>query len=544
MLMYRMLIVDDEEIITDGLAVIFGKMELELDIYKAYSGREALNLLHRTRVDIVLSDICMPEMDGLELMEHIRRSWPQCKIVFLTGHSDFNYVYQAIQAPGVQYVLKNEGYPKLIEAVMRALQELNDTMQVNDLIRESKEQLNTLETLAQGDYFRHLIHSVKADQDMAGDFIRLNIPLDASRPVLIALGSISDPESSRTYMNRRETALAVKFLSEKLLKERTVSLGVIDRYGDLIWLIQPGGTEEASQPEDLEQMIKFLEGTFELIQQSCRESLEVGMAITLSAEESAWSRLPVVYDKARQVQHYRAGDGERMVQKVQLNEAALPDTLRDRFLRDKVETLAAHLEAGRKEEFLRLFGEMAEPAGQECTRGNPYLTELYYTIALMLMSYTNRWEADQEIGASGLMQLEVHRTWGEAFRYLEDTAGNLFSVRRSGEQKRAAGVIDRICIYIEENLDQDLSLVRLADVIHFNPSYLSRLFKQERGINLSEYIEELRVRQAKELLRRGELKVAEVGSLIGYVTPQSFTRVFKKWTGTTPQEYRADVVGG
>ncbi|MFD1907725.1 response regulator [Paenibacillus rhizoplanae] len=74
-----MLIVDDEEIITDGLAVIFGKMELELDIYKAYSGREALNLLHRTRVDIVLSDICMPEMDGLELMEHIRRSWPQCK---------------------------------------------------------------------------------------------------------------------------------------------------------------------------------------------------------------------------------------------------------------------------------------------------------------------------------------------------------------------------------------------------------------------------------------------------------------------------------
>lgn len=186
---------------------------------------------------------------------------------------------------------------------------------------------------------------------------------------------------------------------------------------------------------------------------------------------------------------------------------------------------------------------MAEPAGQECTRGNPYLTELYYTIALMLMSYTNRWEADEEIGASGLMQLEVHRTLGEAFQYLRDTAELLFSVRKSGEQKRAAGVIDRICIYIEENLDQDLSLVRLADVIHFNPSYLSRLFKQERGINLSEYIEDMRVRQAKELLR-GELKVAEVGSLIGYVTPQSFTRVFKKWTGTTPQEYRADMVGG
>ncbi|WP_238649454.1 response regulator [Paenibacillus piscarius] len=557
--MYRMLIVDDEEIITDGLAVVFGKMDLGLDLYKAYSGREALELLDRTRVDIVLSDICMPEMDGMELMEHIRRRWPQCKLVFLTGHSDFNYVYQAIQAPGVQYVLKNEGYPKLIEAVKRSLQELQDTMQANDLIREAKEQLNTLETLAQGGYFRHLIHSVKVEQDVAEDFERLRIPLDASAPVLLALGSLTDSDAARTYTERQETALAVKFLSEKLLKERTVSLGVIDRFGDLIWLIQPDGSwavdraevgehgvqmEQVEQVDQTEQIGKFLEGTFELIQQTCQESLGVTVAITLSAEQSTWAMLPGLYDKVRQVQHYRAGDGERMVQRVHLHEAAVPDQVRDRFLRDKAETLAAHLEAGRKEDFLQLFREMAEPAGQECTRGNPYLTELYYTIALMLMSYINRWEADEGIATCGLMNLEAHRTWGEAFRYLEDTAGNLFSVRKSGEQKRAASVIDRICLYIEENLDQDLSLVRLADVIHFNPSYLSRLFKQERGINLSEYIEELRVRQAKELLRQGELKVAEVGSQIGYVTPQSFTRVFKKWTGTTPQEYRTDVVGG
>ncbi|WP_340022771.1 response regulator [Paenibacillus sp. FSL K6-1096] len=554
--MYRMLIVDDEEIITDGLAVVFGKMDLGLDLYKAYSGQEALELLDRTRVDIVLSDICMPEMDGLELMEHIRRRWPQCKLVFLTGHSDFNYVYQAIQAPGVQYVLKNEGYPKLIEAVKRALQELQETMQANDLIREAKEQLNTLETLAQGGYFRHLIHSVKVEQDVAEDFERLHIPLDASMPVLLALGSLTDSDTARSYSERQETALAVKLLAEKLLKERTVSLGVIDRYGDLIWLIQPdrswagdgagavGQIEQVEQMGQMEQIGKFLEGTFELIQQTCQESLGVTVAITFSAEKARWAMLPNLYDKVRQVQHYRAGDGERMVQRVQLHEAAVPDQVRDRFLQGKAETLAAHLEAGRKEDFLRLFREMAEPAGQECARGNPYLTELYYTIALMLLSYINRWEADEGIATGGLMNLEVHRTWCEAFRYLEDTAGNLFSVRRSGEQKRAASVIDRICLYIEENLDQDLSLVRLADVIHFNPSYLSRLFKQERGINLSEYIEELRVRQAKELLRRGELKVAEVGSLIGYVTPQSFTRVFKKWTGTTPQEYRTDVVGG
>ncbi|MDQ0192091.1 response regulator [Paenibacillus wynnii] len=267
-------------------------MNLNLDLYKAYSGQEALNLLGRTRVDIVLSDICMPGMDGLELMEHIRRNWPQCKMVFLTGHSDFNYVYQAIQAPGVQYVLKNEGYPKLIEAVERALKELDDTMRVNNLIRQSKEHLDTLETLAQGDYFRHLVHSVRFEQDVQEDFKQLRIPLDASMPVLIALGSLSYPESSQSYADRQETALAVKYLSEKLLKERTVSLGVIDRYSDLIWLIQPDWQRYAEKTDAFEQMVMFLEGTFELIQQACLESLNIMVAVTLSVEESAWARFP------------------------------------------------------------------------------------------------------------------------------------------------------------------------------------------------------------------------------------------------------------
>ncbi|MOA03856.1 Arabinose operon regulatory protein [compost metagenome] len=111
-------------------------------------------------------------------------------------------------------------------------------------------------------------------------------------------------------------------------------------------------------------------------------------------------------------------------------------------------------------------------------------------------------------------------------------------MRRSGEYSRAATAINKICAYIDEHISEDLSLVRLADEIHFNPSYLSRLFKQERGMKLSEYIEDARFAKAKELLRRTELKIAEIGTCIGYEAPHSFTRVFKKWTGMSPQEFR------
>lgn len=538
--MYRMLIVDDEEIITDGLMDIFSNLDLELDLYKAYSGEEALKLLRRTRVDIVLSDICMPEMDGLELMKHIHSNWPQCKIVFLTGHNEFDYVYQAIQKPGVQYMLKSEGYPKLIEAVRRAMTELEEAMRMSHLLQQAREQLHTLETLAQGDYFRHLFHSTALDHQRLGDDLqRLGISLDASLPVLLVHGIVVCADPNISYADRHEAALAVKFLSESWLAERTTSTGIIDRYGDLIWLIQPGSVLAGEAEDQLCHTVKFLEGTFELIQQACMATLNVSLAVTLSGEAEAWESLPAAYDRIRRRQHDRPGDGTRMVQTVSLRDEAFGDkpAVAYRASGGKSEMLANHLEAGRRQEFLNLFDELAEAVTGQGP-GCRYTTELYYTIALMLLSYANRWELQDKTGADGLLQLRESRSWREPFAALRTVAETLFSVRTSGERRRAAITVEKVCAYIDEHIGEDLSLVRLADMIHFNPSYLSRLFKQEKGFNLSEYIEQLRLRKAKELLGSDELRVAEVGSLVGYDSPQSFTRFFKKMTQMTPQEYR------
>jgi two-component system, response regulator YesN len=107
--MYRLLIADDEEIIVNGLYDIFSNLEnLELDVYKAYSGEEAIQWLGRTRIDIALTDINMPEIDGLQLLDEIKKRWSWCRVIFLTGHSEFNYAYKAIQYSNVRYLLKTE----------------------------------------------------------------------------------------------------------------------------------------------------------------------------------------------------------------------------------------------------------------------------------------------------------------------------------------------------------------------------------------------------------------------------------------------------
>jgi two-component system response regulator YesN len=225
-----------------------------------------------------------------------------------------------------------------------------------------------------------------------------------------------------------------------------------------------------------------------------------------------------------------------MVQTVTLDDSDCSHCSRERAPRDKSDALSAHLEAGRRDEFLVLFDELTV---SERDGGSPYLLELYYTISLALLSYINRWELENQVaGVPVLMRRDEFASWKEAFAFLRTTAETLFELRVSGERNRAAEAIRKVQAYIGEHLDEDLSLVRLAAYIHFNPSYLSRIFKQESGVNLSEYIEAARIERAKELLRSDKLKVLEIGAKVGYEASQSFTRFFKKATGVTPQDYR------
>lgn len=542
--MYRLLIVDDEEMITDGLYETLSGCGLDLDLCKAYSGREALDWLNRTRVDIVLSDIRMPGIDGLQLMSAIKRHWPHCRLIFLTGYSDFDAVYRAIQTPGVQYLLKSEGYPKVIAAVEQAVAELNDSLREKDLVQRAQEKLNTLEVLARGEYFRHLLHGANPAPNLAADFSKLDIPLDAGRPVYMAQGSLSRVSSSESsaatsYANRHESAMAVTLLAERLLDGQVLSLGMIDRFGDVIWLIQRrADRSEADADADAEEgddaaVLSYLVGQFELIQQACLSSLELSIAVSLGDRPSEWTKLSSAYDKMRRQLQTRTGDGAQMVRTLSLEASCCA---RERSPRDKSDALSAHLDAGRRDEYLQLFDELTD---SEQDNGAPYWLELYYTISLGLLSYINRLALENQIASfPALMRPDEFASWKDAFAFLRATSGELFELRSSGENKRAAEAILKVRAYIEEHLDEDLSLVRLAGYIHFNPSYLSRLFKQACGVNLSEYIEAARIERAKALLRGDDLKVLEVGVRVGYEASQSFTRFFKKATGVTPQEYR------
>lgn len=533
--MLRLLIVDDEDIITDSLYEVFYRLLPEkLDVCKAYSAKEALQWMSRTRIDIVLTDISMPGMNGLELSEEIQSFWPRCKVIFLTGFSEFDYAYKAIQMSQVRYLLKTEGYDKVTSTVIEVIAEIEQENEISQLLEQSREQLNILDQMAQGDYIRHLLQDSQELERDAGilneEFRRMNIGLDPTVPVLLVRGHLSYPEG-HSFIERSHLLTKAQMACNSYLSEKMRQVGIVDKYGDLLWLLQPS---DSADEKFFSHSVRYLEGTLEFMQETCLQSLGLPVAFMISIP-SDWNLLNRQYERLRQLQLMKIDgnvSGIILRDRGEQQEEAAEQRKDEGHLFSKAELLTAYLEAGKAEKFREIFDELTMGILQ-ANRPLKRNIEVYYSIALVLFSYINRSELCREIPDYGkLMRLDEHISMKEAIQYLKQVSDKLF------QAKTSESVIENICEYINEHLGEDLSLVRLADINYFNPTYLSRFFKQERGLNLSEYIDNCRVRRAKELLKEDGLKIREVAVEVGYEAAHSFTRFFKKATGMTPQEYR------
>lgn len=540
--MFRLLIVDDEEIIVDGLYEALSHfMPDSLDVYKSYSAKQALDWLTRTRFDIVLTDVRMPGMSGLELSEQIKTYWPNCSIIILTGYSEFEYAYKAIQMTNVRYLLKTEGFSKVKETVREVMQDIEQSQQMSQLIKQSKAQLSALELMAQSDYVRHLISESESfcsdEASLVTEFNKFNIPLDPHRPVFIVLGHLSYPAHLR-YVQLGEMVALTKIIWDSYFSERLTSIGVLDKNNDLVWFIQPS---EPLQSMFGRQFVHFLEGMLELVQEACYTSLQVRIGFTIAASPCDWTAVTQQYERLRQLQQLKIGDGISMIVRDVEDNAKAPMQELDSLLRKKADNMASHFEFGRKEQFFEEL-EAYRSSFVDLDGDIVLITVAYYALAVMLLSQINRQGLIEQVGdVSKLMRLQEHTSIQQGFDYIEQIARLIFEYQQENKEKRTSRVIDRICQYIEQHLHEDLSLVRLAEIHFFNPSYLSRLFKQEKNMNLSVYIDASRIHKAKALLEQRDLKVREVASHVGYEAAHSFTRFFKKETGMTPQEYRESI---
>ncbi len=549
--MYRLLIVDDEAIIADGLCEVLGNLnEVELDIYKAYSGNEALNYLNRTRIDIVLTDICMPGMTGIQLLEIIRNKWPECKVIFLTGHSEFEYVYTAIQNDGVSYILKTEGYGKIIDTVVKTVRSIEENIKTTALVKQAQEQIGTTKSLLQSIYLRGILNDeIGISEIKQQQFDELDIPLSVKEPVVIMAGRIDDIPKGIPYSVKSEWFLNLRYIAEKYLSTKTKFAHFRHDNSTLVWFLQPLlNSENPYAKTEWNDILTFVKGVAELIQESFSTSTGKSISFVLDDTPVSWRQLQDRYFTVKMLLNYRIGKEEgRLLSDTTLLEKDLQNISgfsKEISARNKADDLAEILENGTKEDFFACLNTLTERLIETKSMHDIIAVEQYYSIALVILSYINKWNLTEKIAFKismyKLMNLEYHESWKFAVEYLKQLTSILFEIQNSEEEKRALDVISIVQKHINDNLhlQDEVSLVRLAEIVYFNPSYLSRLFKQVTGSNLSDYISECRIKKAKKLLENPDYKIHEISEAVGYLSATNFARFFKKVTSMTPQEFR------
>ena len=555
--MYNLLIVDDEQIITDGLFEVFvGCDRLDLNVFKAYSAFEALEIFYSIKIDVLLLDIRMPEVSGMQLMDVVLRDWPHCRIVFLTGYNEFDYVYNAIRNKGVKYLLKTEGYDKIIETIEETFHDLDESLKIANFSEKAEKYFDMTIRLQQNIYLSSLLDGENLHSDIENSiFMQLGINLDTKGPVLIVVGVIDDTLRHKMYNEKIQCFYSVDIIAEQYWNHRVTKTFVIHKNSYMVWLIQPrvcmNNENEARINSVWEYFISFIKGSIENIQASCRESLKLSSSFAISSKAVDWEEIPLAYIMLRYALSKKYGTGKEML-------------LTDRYFKSgkigsecgqnldwqrillkacaKLDELDNYLEHGMINEIYNLLNDLTEPIKLTSDMDLNPARELYFTISTRILSYINRYNLSKKLKSKvdvrALTDVNDMETWNNAVDYLKVVIKSIIDEQSVKQKKRTDEIVNLIKEYICENLNKDISLIRLAELVFFNPSYLSRLFKQVTNLNISEFISNARISKAKELLRDTNMKINDIAEMMGYDTASNFSRFFKKHTKLSPQDYR------
>lgn len=362
--MYRLLIVDDEPIIVNGLIDYFSQSDQwPLEVYGVSSAEEALQLLLQNRMDIVITDIGMPEMNGLELQKRIVAQWPRCKIIFLTGYNQFEFIQEAMRYKGVDYVLKAEGDDAIVKAVERAIESIGEEMKRDELLRQANKQLRLALPSLQKELLRNLLLADKlVSHRLSEQFQELMIPLDADRRVLLVMARVDDYKPSYSLYDRGLLAYAIQNVVQEYLQGSVVMASVEMEPSRMLWFIQP----EQLGTTAWDNCVSFVRGSLESVQQTCKELLETSISFVVRDGPVPWTRIGTVYEEYKRMLSQGLGMGaELLLTNRGVEQDQAPAEYNASQLNSKLELIKLQLERGHKEAFEAIFSVMMNEGKQQ-----------------------------------------------------------------------------------------------------------------------------------------------------------------------------------
>lgn len=511
--MARALLVDDEKNIRNGLRAIISRADsIFTDIDESINGIDALQKLSNGKYDLVITDLIMPQVDGIELVAKIDSMDYKPYTVVLSGHDDFKYAQKAIDYGVKAYLLKPVNRSEVISIVKKAEAELakrQHTWEPSQDILETEFFANQLKLIVLSDN----ISTDEAEKLLFAN--RMNITGGSFRVVVM--------NSSHCYkfQEKRENNKKLAVEIQKCLSQaKTSGYCFLDNNDNVVALLE--------QNADLRNIIKTMDNTY-----GFRCTAGTGNFFG-SAPEMKLSYKQADYA----LKHIIFSENQDILDFSQITHLDSKGVIPVRMIKN----ITGMLETGRKEELCNAVRRIFDEAvGEKCQL--EYFEKTAHLLKDEIIQYLSEYLPhkvdyieDTEKSFGSIYQFE---TVGSYVDYVVDFIISINNVLLKFKSTNSSDkTIDMAVKYVQENYRKDLTMAEVANHLCLNYSYFSILFKEKTGMNFVDYLRMIRIEKAKELLKNSIYKIYEISERVGYSNTKHFTTTFRTLTGISPKEYR------
>jgi two-component system response regulator YesN len=522
-MLYKVFLVEDEIVTREGIRDNVDWKAAGFEFCgEAPDGEIALPLIEATQPDLLITDIKMPFMDGLQLCKIIREHMPWVKIIILSGHDEFNYAQTAIKLGVAEYLLKPVSVKDLHQVLQRTVVKLDQERAERARLKQLREQLDDNLHLLREKFLLRLVLGGVSSAEAIEQSEQLGIDLIANY-YLALLIKTELPESPQqvAYQEYQQVGSIIFGLvganPDILLAQKDLEELVILMKGD--------------NPEQLNQEAAFLAA---LIKQEVEGKMSCTLRTSLGGPQQRLGEIHHSYAEAL----VKAGSNET---------APIQDTV------DQLESiehtrldqaaLEHYLKSGSALDFDPFFEAYLQPIGAAAQRSRLLKQYIFLDILFTAAQFVsdlggNANQVLPEIGQVEMLVQEI-KTLDQIKAEIREIITAVLSYRDRQVDHQQTQVFYQARDYIDQHYsDPELSLQQVAAQVNLSASHFSVVFSQAMGETYRDYLTSVRIERAKELLRTTDLMCAEIAYRCGYNDPHYFSHIFKKNTGVTPQKFR------
>ncbi|WHY21763.1 response regulator [Paenibacillus sp. G2S3] len=537
--MYKLMIVEDEPLIRTGLKHYFAWEELGVhSIIEAENGKEGMATALREKPDLVITDIRMPEMNGLQMIEQIRNLLPDTLFIILTGFNDFEYAQKAIKLGNVHaFLLKPLEYEESLLVIQECMSKLQLKRQ-DRLKRSNLEGAQLVKLLLEeehsviDDAVIHELCNFNSNYYLYLPFVLTGIPMRETRT------------PSTLWMREYAEKFIHNAVDEYLHASTPHSIFTYSSktklYG-LIVLGSPSSTDnfplQAQVQTRIDQYLKTL---------TLEHHLGLYLVIGKTTESPAQiNALLHESDRMLYQRFYKRDCRLFYVPQWIENSNSLKPSLIQLDENDKKRMISC-IESSNEIETLQLMHRLAQDILSKTDVASPdYWLAFLQEIISVIIRFANK----NHIHIEGVYSEKLlNLTFVDDFDSLETLfdwlgrwmihLGIVYTEGLTHNHQQDVIIFEHIKSFIKENIDQEVTLQMVADRFFYNPSYLSRLFKRKLDKNYMRFVTEIRMEYAQECLKKPEILVTDVCTMCGYKSYKHFVKTFRSITNMTPSDYR------